>query len=335
MKKRILFVERQKFEAVSIERVFAQVAKSLRSELFDVEFQNLTSGHGPLAVLKALFFFRPKPADIYHITGDIHYIALRLPKHRTVLTIHDLGFLRMNTGIRRFVLKKMFLDLPVRAASYVTAISNATRDEVITNVPAAEHKIWVIENPLIDGFVSTPVKPFNAECPVILQIGTTQNKNISNLIEAVSELNCKLRIIGPLSANIVRELAEHRIVYENVASVDDVQIVEEYRRADIVSFCSTHEGFGLPIIEAQAMRKAVVTSNVAPMNDVAGDGASLVDPSDSASIRAAFFKLINNPEYRTRLVDLGTENIKRFDGKTIADQYCQLYLRILNDNLAE
>ena len=335
MKKKILFVERQKFGAVSIERVFAQVAQSLPSDLFDVEFQNLNYGHGPLAALKALFFFRPKPADIYHITGDIHYITLRLPKLRTVLTIHDLGFLRMNTGIRRFVLKKMFLDLPVRRAGYVTAISYATRDEVVTNVPAAENKIWVIENPLIDGFVSTPVKPFNAECPVILQIGTTQNKNISNLIEAVSELNCKLRIIGSLSADILRELEERRICYENVASVDDVQIVEEYRNADIVAFCSTYEGFGLPIIEAQAMRKAVVTSDLPPMNDVAGRGAALIEPSDPTSIRSAFLKLINDAEYRNRLVDVGTENIKRFDPKTIADQYCQLYLQILNDDLAD
>ena len=334
MKTRILFVERQKFAAVSIERVFAQVAKSLPSELFDVEFQNLNYGHGLVAVLKALFFFRPRPADIYHVTGDIHYIALRLPKRRTVLTIHDLGFLRMNTGIRRFILKKLFLDLPVKAAGYITAISNATRDEVAANVPAAEDKIRVIENPLIEGFEPMPERPFDATCPVILQIGTTQNKNLSNLIEAVNGLDCKLRIIGPLNADAVALLNRLNITYENVISVDDVQIIEEYRNADIVSFCSTYEGFGLPIIEAQAMRKAVVTSNVAPMNDVAGRGAALIDPTDASSLRDAFLKIINDTEYRNELIDLGTENIKRFDPNTIADQYSQLYLQILNAKLA-
>ena len=196
-------------------------------------------------------------------------------------------------------------------------------------MPDAAEKIRVIENPLVDSLDPKPGKPFNAACPVILQIGTTKNKNLSNLIKAVADLNCTLRIIGPLDTDIVGELDASGINYESIISVNNNQIVEEYRNADIVSFCSTFEGFGLPIIEAQAMHKAVVTSNLAPMRDVAGAGAALVDPFDPASIRRALEKL-NNAEYRNRLVDLGTENIKRFDPKKIADQYCELYLQILN-----
>ena len=329
MKKRIIFILRQPYGAVSIERVFAQVARSLPQEQFEIEFEELSFGFGLFGIIKGLLFFRPRPADIYHITGDIHYIALRLPKDKTVLTIHDLGFLRSNTGIRKFVLKKLFLDLPVRATKYITAISTATCDEICSIMPDAAEKIRVIENPLIDSLDQRPGKPFNAACPVILQIGTTKNKNLSNLIKAVADLNCTLRIIGPLDTDIVGELDASGINYESIISVNNNQIVEEYRNADIVSFCSTFEGFGLPIIEAQAMRKAVVTSNLAPMRDVAGAGAALVDPFDPASIRRALEKL-NNAEYRNRLVDLGTENIKRFDPKKIADQYCELYLQILN-----
>ncbi len=331
MKKRIVFVERQKSGAVSIERVFAQIAKSLPTELFDIEFQNLTYGHGFWAILKALFFFRPKPADIYHITGDIHYIALRLPKEKTVLTIHDLVFLRMNTGIRRSILKKLFLDLPVRAAGCVTAVSAATRDEIATYVPEVADKIRVIDDPLLDGFNPEPEEPFDPECPLILQVGTTKNKNLSNLIEALRDLDCKLRIIGPLSAEITAKLNMNAIRFENAESVDDIAIVDEYRQADIVSFCSTYEGFGLPIIEAQAMRKPVVTSDLPPMRDVAGRGAAIVDPYDPASIRGAFLALMNDAEYRNRLIDIGTENIKRFDPNIVADRYCQLYLEILGE----
>ena len=93
MKKRIIFIERQAYGAVSIERVFAQVAMSLPEELFDVEFHKLSFGYGLFGILKGLIFFRKRPADIYHVTGEIHYISLRLPKKNTVLTIHDLGFI--------------------------------------------------------------------------------------------------------------------------------------------------------------------------------------------------------------------------------------------------
>ena len=77
------------------------------------------------------------------------------------------------------------------------------------------------------------------------------------------------------------------------------------------------------------MRKPVITSNLPPMNDVAGDGAVLVDPNDPSSIKAALLKLMNDTEYRKKIIDRGTENVKRFDSKEIVKQYCDLYLQML------
>ncbi len=329
MKKRIIFIERPPSNAVSIERVFAQVAKHLPVELFEIEFQKAMPGVGLFGIIKNLLFFRKRPADIYHITGDIHYISLRLPKNKTVLSIHDLIFLHTRSGIRRHFLKKLFLDLPIHAVDNITAVSQATKDEVCSYFPDRQSKIRVIGNPLIDDFVVGTEKPFDAQCPLILQIGTTKNKNLPNLIEAIRGINCKLRIIGYLDANIIRALSANGIRYENIVAADNDQMVEEYCNADIISFCSVYEGFGLPIIEAQAMRKSVITSNLPPMDDVAGGSAVLVNPCDSASIKAGLVKLINDAEYRTRLIERGTENVKRFDSKEIAKQYCDLYLQIL------
>lgn len=330
MKKKVLFVERQPSGAVSIERVFAQIAKSLASDEFEIEVQKLPYGYGLLNILKNLLFFRKRPADIYHITGDVHYIAMRLPRSKTVLTIHDLVFLQSKSRFRRWVLKLLFLDLPVKKIKYFTTVSTATRDEVSGYFPEARSKIKVIENPLIAVFTPCPEKPFDAACPTILQIGTTPNKNLLMLIEAIVEINCTLRIIGPLNAKIARALTDAGIRYENVVGVGADQMVEEYRNADIVTFCSTYEGFGLPIIEAQAMRKPVITSDLSPMNNVAGGGAELVDPYDVFSIRTAMTKVINDNEHRSKLVDLGTKNIMRFRPEKIAAEYAGLYDQILN-----
>ena len=330
MKRRVIFVERKPSGSPSIERLFRQVEKDLPPDQFDIEFQQVPYGNSVLDVFKNLLFFRPRPADLYHLTGHIYYISLILPKRKTVLTIHDLIFLHRRTGPRRFILKKLFLDWPLRRVRRITVVSNAIKDEIVELTSIDCGRITVIKNPLIDRFIAGDIKPFDKVCPVILQIGTAENKNIDNLIKAVVGLNCKLRIIGRLDDKIVQSLERHGTLFENAFGLNDEQIIEEYRNADIVSFCSTYEGFGLPIIEAQALLTPVITSDIAPMNYVAGNGALLVDPHDVASIKNGLLRLINDPEYRNMLIEEGSKNVVRFDGKVIAAQYADVYERVLD-----
>jgi glycosyltransferase involved in cell wall biosynthesis len=93
----------------------------------------------------------------------------------------------------------------------------------------------------------------------------------------------------------------------------------------MVLFASTYEGFGLPIIEAQATGRPVVTSRVTAMPEVAGDGACLVDPYDVASIRSGVLRVLGDRGYRDSLVHRGFENVRRFEPGRIAAQYARLY----------
>ena len=71
----------------------------------------------------------------------------------------------------------------------------------------------------------------------------------------------------------------------------DGELVEAYRRCDMVVFASLYEGFGLPILEAQAMGRPVITSNFRAMREAAGDGALLVDPYSVEAIRDAVLRI--------------------------------------------
>jgi glycosyltransferase involved in cell wall biosynthesis len=331
MKKRILFIERKFWGFVSIEKVFEQIAKHLDSENYESSFIKVKFGNDFSGVLKNLLFFRTPKADIYHITGHIHYLSLIFPRKSTVLTIHDLGFLHIRSGLRRLILKKLFLDVPVKKLKYITAISEATKNEIISNTNCPPEKIRVIENPIQENYFSSQKKEFNRECPVILQVGTLPNKNVPNLIKALKGVSCRLRLVGKLDEDIISALKENQIEYENVFDLDDAGMKKEYGNADIVAFCSTYEGFGLPIIEAQAMQKPVLTSNISPMKEVSGNAAFLADPADVSNIREGILKIINDCEFREKIIQKGLENIKRFEPKLIAGQYEKLYEEVLAD----
>ena len=335
MKIKILFIERKfwkkGFLAFSIEKIYEQIAKKLPVEKFESSFIKVTYGNSFTDMLKNLFLFKEPAADIYHITGQVHYLALTLPKQKTVLTIHDLEFLKIRTGLRRFAIKKIYLDLPVKRLKYITTVSEATKQEILelTNFP--EEKIRVIENPLQEQYLTRGVKnTFNKNCPTILQVGIAHNKNISNLIKALQGINCCLRIIGNLPEDLLSELKASQIKFENAFGLTDSQMKKEYEKADIVAYCSTNEGFGLPIIEGQATQTPVITSDLSPMKEVSGGAAFLANPQNVSSMREGILKIINDDEFREKIIEKGLENIKRFEPNFIAGLYEELYLEILN-----
>jgi glycosyltransferase involved in cell wall biosynthesis len=111
----------------------------------------------------------------------------------------------------------------------------------------------------------------------------------------------------------------------------DEELVAAYRRSDMVVFASLYEGFGLPILEAQAMGRPVITSNFGAMREAAGDGALLVNPYSVEEIRAAILRIKNEPGLREELVQQGRENAERFRADAIASKYAQIYRGLATD----
>jgi glycosyltransferase involved in cell wall biosynthesis len=324
---KVCFIGTKHAAGVSIDKVFREISKNLDERTTKTMFQKLPFGNTFSEIVKNLVYFRvnPNSADIFHITGHIHYIALVLPKNKTVLTVHDLNILHQKSGIRRFIIKKLFFDLPFRKLNYITAISDATKSEILKLTKCDENKIQVIYNPTFELETNLEPKTFNSECPTILQVGTAPHKNLRNVIKALETITCHLRIIGTLDSETIELLRRYKIDYSNVFDLDTPQIEAEYNKSDIITFCSTYEGFGLPILEGQIAGKPMVTSNLSPMKEIAGNAAHLVNPLDSASINNGVLKIIGDPDYRNELVVNGFENIKRFEPAKITEQYQGLY----------
>jgi glycosyltransferase involved in cell wall biosynthesis len=266
-------------------------------------------------------------AKVNHITGDIHFIALGLPGKNTLLTVHDCGYLLHKKPIARFLLWLFWLKWPVAHCQQISAVSEATKQDIIRYTGCSPEKIQVVPT-IIKGHFQALAKSFPADRPRILHIGTAQNKNLKRHIAALAGISCTLHIIGKLGKEELDLLQFHQIEYEHQYDLKDFQVQEAYEKCDLLLFASTLEGFGMPILEAQTVGRPVVTSNCSSMPEVAGDSACLVDPFSVESIRAGVLKVIEDAAYREALVAAGFKNIQRFHPETVARQYAELYQQL-------
>jgi len=332
--KTIKYFFRPQSQNVSIERVFKTVVTNLPHEYsYDslILPNYLNEAKGIFGLLKAFIkirsFCKKNGGEINHITGDIHYCVLFLPRHNTILTIHDLVSLKKLTGYKRSYVNLLWYYLPLRFAKNVTCISQNTADEIINLFPWTHNKLTVIPNPIGLEFKYKP-KLFNTKLPTILHIGTRENKNLNRVIEALKNINCHLRIIGKLTNEHLKLLTTYKLYYTNENFISNEQIVTEYENCDIVSFPSTYEGFGMPIIEGQMVGRIVLTSFIPPMREISGGGAFLVDPFSVNSIKNGFLTILSDVKCRESILESSKANISKFDPSIIAMEYCKLYRKL-------
>lgn len=267
-------------------------------------------------------------SDVNHITGDIHFIAPFLKKNKTILTIHDCGQLKIKSGLAFKIMKYFWFTLPAKSVKWITVNSEYTRQDLLSYVNINPDKIKVIPIFVSDVFKKSP-KPFNKEKPIIFQLGTAHNKNIERTIKALVGISCHFMILGHSTSEIQNLLKTNKIGYTFIdKAVTTEELFELYKKSDIISFVSTLEGFGMPIVEANIIGRPVITSDITSMPWVAGDAACLVDPFNVDQIKTGILKIIENDAYRKAIVENGYINANRFDKKNIATTYFELYRSI-------
>ena len=307
----------------SIEGVFEGVIKELGKVAQTLRIEVPFEGAGPRSIVGNLNFARKQKGEINHITGHVNYLAL-VASRKTVLTVHDIGSAFYGNVVHRLLIKTFWFWIPALFVKRITVISEFTKGELSALIPFAQHKIRVIHNP-ISPIIKEKPKIFNSYKPLILLIGTKPNKNLERTLEALHGIPCTLLIIGQLTEHQRTLLTVFSLEYENKFAIPDGEVLASYEKCDLLCFASTYEGFGMPIIEAQATWRPVITSNIGVMPEVAGDGACFVNPMDIQSIREGVIKIINDKTYREELLTKGLENLKRFQVEKIAQEYLAVY----------
>lgn len=329
---KILYLYRNQAMGYSIGKVFAPIESAISEyeEVFSLSMPAF--GYSFKSLLKNISIVRKKVAqeqyDVIHITGQENYLIPFLDKSKLVVTVHDLdSIISSEHGIVGKIKHLCFINT-LSLVKYLTCISEKSKKEVIDKCKVDADKIAVIPN-CVDPAFSYSQKAINKKCPTILHIGVNPNKNLKRTISALQGIDCHLRIVGPKQNVDFEMLNNSGVDYSLVSDLSNDEILQEYRNCDIVNFPSLYEGFGMPIIEGQAIGRTVVTSNISPMKEVAGEGAVFVDPMNVTSMHNGYIEAINNSQ---KYIQQGLDNVKRFDISKIVKQYLDLYQSIIKLN---
>lgn len=335
MKTVSLLFRSKKRKEHSVENVFANIEPYLKQEyIVNNEYLPEDKYFSICRLWKNIQYSMSVKADIIHITGEIYFCALFTSRERTILTIHDYVSLENYKGIY-WILDWIFMYyLPIKKCKYITCISDKVYEETIERFPFCRKKLSLIENSVSDAYKFV-AKSFNEEKPVILFIGSLPHKNLDRVILALEGVQCHLDIIGAVSEEQHRELSKRHIEYSSQYGVSDEEVIKHYQACDIVCFPSYYEGFGMPIIEGQAVGRVVVTSNIEPMLSVSGKGACLVDPYSVKSIKEGIERVIRDRDYRKQLIEYGLDNCARYKADNIARKYIKLYEKVLENTRGE
>lgn len=271
--------------------------------------------------------------------GPSHRLPPKLPSRLPrVLTIYDLVWKKSpeTMHFRTLAGERMLFNSSLRRADVVTTVSTSTADDIAAVFPALRTpvlKIYPGAGAPKSGNADDAVALTGIAGEFALFVGTLEpRKNLPRLLEAYASLpetvrqRCKLVVAGGKGwePSDLRQLAATLNIGGNVqflGRVSDQTLTALYRRCRFLVMPSLYEGFGLPIIEANALGAPVLTSNVSSMVEAAGDAGLLVDPHNVASIADGFNRLATDSELRNRLASHARANAARYDWADAAGKF--------------
>jgi glycosyltransferase involved in cell wall biosynthesis len=295
-------------------------------------------------------------ADVVHICDHGNAVCTKyLANIPHVVTCHDLlavrsglgEFPEYKTGWSGKQLQQMMMR-GLNQAQKVVCVSQETRSDVLRLSSLSESAVCCISMGL--NYPYTPMTTIEAkqrlealgvppDCQFILHVGGNfWYKNRLGVLEIFYHLMLKLKerdfylvMAGkPMTEEMHQFINMHNMTQKiiELVNIDNENLRSLYSSATALLFPSLYEGFGWPIIEAQACGCPVFTSNRLPMNDVGGDAAIYIEPDKPEK---AAEKII---DYFPRLEEYkikGFVNCQRFQVETMISQYIENYQQVIGD----
>ncbi len=287
-------------------------------------------------------------ADLVH--GPV-FIAPFIAPCPAVVTIHDLSFIRFPAMFRpanRLYLTLM-ARLSARRARRLIAVSAHAAAETVQllgvppeRIDVVYHGVDPVFRPLPDDEVAAFRQRQGAPERFVLFLGTLEpRKNLIRLLEAFARIyNAKIKLVlaggkgwlyDELFARVEDLGLEEAVIFPGYVDAKDLPLW--YNAATVVAYPSLYEGFGLPVLEAQACGTPVLTSNVSSLPEAAGDAALKVDPYDVDALAEGLNRMLTDASLRRELRERGLAHARQFSWTRTAQETARVYRRALKGSL--
>ena len=285
--------------------------------------------------------------QLYHgLSGELP-IGIRKSGIRSVVTIHDLIFLR-HPEFYNWVDTKIYawkFRQTLREADHVIAISECTKRDILYYGDIDEQKISIVYQSFAPRFsveVSeeqrTQVRSaYQLPQRYILNVGSIEaRKNILQAVQALLLLpdDVALVMVGrhtPYTDQVLQYVREHHLE-ERVRvlhGVPDEHLPMLYALAESFVYPSVYEGFGIPIIEAISCGLPVVACSGSCLEEAGGPDSLYVQPGDVEAMADAVRQTLVGAEGRELRIENSKKYIRRFSGCNVASQVADIYQRLL------
>ncbi|MFI5119673.1 MAG: glycosyltransferase family 4 protein [Thermoanaerobaculia bacterium] len=281
--------------------------------------------------------------DLFHAP---HYVVPLYPPRATVVTIHDLMHLSRpeHASAAKRAYARWMIGRALRLSSRVIAVSEATKKEILAFGPECGGKVVVIPNGVRGDFFEgqneragsrgpsaahSLSSPFKESFFYILFLGNEKpHKNLDGLLAAWP----RVRAAHPALSLVLAGVEPGRTLPEGAKAVgwvpeEDLPALLAGARALVLP--SFAEGFGLPVLEAQAAGTPVACSDLPALREAAGDAAVFFDPHDVGSIAAAVTALLGDEEKRDLLRERGRARASEFSWRRAAERTAEVYEEVL------
>lgn len=291
---------------------------------------------------------RREGVRLYHgLSGELP-IGIRKSGIRSVVTIHDLIFLR-HPEYYKWIDSKLYawkFRRTLKEADRIIAISECTRRDIIEFGQVPPEKISLIYQSCSTFFKQREsedlLQKVNAryELPsrYIVNVGTIEErKNIALAVKALPLLppDLHLVIVGrrtPYTDSVMQEAARLQVAQRVhiLRGVPNSDLPSIYQMAEACVYPSRYEGFGIPVIEAIQSGLPVVACTGSCLEEAGGPDSLYVAPDDVEGMAAAIRQSLKGAEGRDERIRLSQQYVRRFEGVDVAGQVLSLYEELID-----
>lgn len=295
-------------------------------------------------------------ASLAHVPYWGSSLASPIP---VVVTIHDLIPLLL-PEYRGGVLARLYTGLVAAAARGAAAVitdSRASGEDIARHLAIPSDRIFPIplaaapmfhprQGSLLDMAIR---KKYNLPAEYVLYLGGYDvRKNVETLLKAFTYVktgyDIPLVLAGRLPPRRSPRFTEVQGWIGALDLGDTVQVIGEvaeedkpalYRMAKTFVFPSRYEGFGLPVLEAMACGKPVVTGNRSSLPELVGDAGFTVDPDDPRHLAGSILATLTQDHLNEELSRKSLARAAEFSwSRTAADTFA-VYRQVLDTALPE